>query len=242
MAKFYGNAVKTGRVGASVFRINRGVTVESQYQPNVANPSTPPQVEQRAKMKLASQVAAALANEVKPFGRDKMASSRNLFIRDLFNREAISYSNSTATLDTAQVRLTTSRLDMITGLSVTGIQDGASVVGRVTPDYVGRVMGIRIVALKAHEVPGSDPDIIVSNNMTVVPVDGAFSATLTFRRQEAATVLAYAYIPENEAAVLRYENIMAGTGDAVVSLETVRKEMASGLIYSLTYVQKVLAQ
>ena len=241
MAKFYGNAVKTGRVGASVFRVNRGVTVESQYQPNVSNPSTTLQVEQRAKMKLASQVAAVMAMEVKPFGRDKMASSRNLFIKALFDQNAISYANGKASLDTVKVRLTSSRLDVLNGVSATGTPQGATITGNVVPEFADKVMGIRIVVLKALEVPGSDPDLVVVAAKTVVPSNNSFSTDVAVSRGATITVLLYAYMPESEAAVLRYQNIVANTDDAIVSLETVRKELASGLLYSLTYAQKVLA-
>ena len=241
MAKFYGTSVKTGRVGASVFRINRGVTVESQYQPNVANPSTTQQVEQRAKMKLASQLAATLADEVKPFGRDKMASSRNLFIRDLFNQNAFSYENRVASIDTGKIRLTNSRVDMIAQLQVTGSQTGATIRGTIMPDYVDSVMGVRIIVLRPHAIAGEDVNLRVLEPITVVPNNGSIETSVTFGRDTAATVLVYAFMPMSEAAVLRYQNLMVSGSNVVVSLEAVRKEMASGLLYSQTYAQKVLA-
>lgn len=66
MAKFVGLVgTGSGRAGNFVFSKLDGVTIVRAYQPHVANPNTLAQIEQRAKLKLASQYAAALGD----FGR-----------------------------------------------------------------------------------------------------------------------------------------------------------------------------
>lgn len=80
MAKFYGGYVKSGKLGSSVFAISKGITVERQYQPNVNNPQTQRQVQQRAKFKMLS----ALASVVSPYAclvTKGLQSQANMFIK-----------------------------------------------------------------------------------------------------------------------------------------------------------------
>lgn len=73
----------TGKLGSSVFSVNGGEQIVRQYQSVVANPNTEAQVDQRAKMKLMSQVAAALA-PILAFRKAGLKSARNLFISKNF--------------------------------------------------------------------------------------------------------------------------------------------------------------
>lgn len=69
-----------GKVGSSVYSINHGVQIEREYNPHVSNPSTPSQVSQRSRFKLASQVSAAL-EEVIAIPRKGILSPRNRFVK-----------------------------------------------------------------------------------------------------------------------------------------------------------------
>jgi len=69
----------SGKVGSSVFAISGGEQIVRQYNPQVSNPSTDAQVEQRAKLKLMSQVAAALAPAI-AFKKQGLVSARNQFV------------------------------------------------------------------------------------------------------------------------------------------------------------------
>ena len=244
MAKFYGSIVKTGRVGGSVFCINRGTTIERQYQPVVSNPSTALQVEQRAKMKLASQLSAILAPELGAFGRDGMQSSRNLFVKDLFGREAIVYLNNKATLSRGQLRLTTGRINMLS--SVTAVRQDATttlrVAGAVRPEYQGSILGVRIVVIQAAGVAGDEAATLTVNGATVVPENNSFTLDMQFNPNVTTTVLVYGFVPESEAAVTRYRSLVAQTGNVELSLDVVRRLVASGLQYSETSNITVLAQ
>lgn len=74
----------SGKMGASVFSVNSGSQIVRQYQPVVANPSTAAQVNQRARMKLMSQVAAAMAPVI-AIPKAGLVSARNQFIRKNFD-------------------------------------------------------------------------------------------------------------------------------------------------------------
>lgn len=69
----------SGKVGESVWAVSGGVQIVRPYNPNVSNPQTPAQMEQRAKFKLMSQIAADLASVI-AIPKDGLKSSRNLFV------------------------------------------------------------------------------------------------------------------------------------------------------------------
>lgn len=74
----------SGKLGAQVWSVNSGEQVVRQYQSKVTNPSTPAQVNQRAKLKLMSQLAAALAPVI-VIPKQGMVSARNRFISKNFD-------------------------------------------------------------------------------------------------------------------------------------------------------------
>lgn len=103
MAKFYGSIVKTGKVGGSVFRVRNGMTIESQYQPVVYNPSTSAQIAVRARLKLMSQLSAVMAPVI-ALKRIGTVSSRNRF--SSMNFGSTSYTNDQAQVNLLAVKLT----------------------------------------------------------------------------------------------------------------------------------------
>lgn len=69
----------TGKLGASVFAISGGEQIVRQYNPRVSNPNTDAQIEQRAKLKLMSQLAADMATSI-AFRKKGLVSARNQFV------------------------------------------------------------------------------------------------------------------------------------------------------------------
>lgn len=70
----------TGKVGGLVYATSGGEQIVREYNPNVANPSTQAQVDQRARMKLMSQLSAALS-PVLAMTKDGLVSKRNKFTK-----------------------------------------------------------------------------------------------------------------------------------------------------------------
>lgn len=70
----------SGKLGNGVASTVAGQTIMRQYQPNVKNPNTDAQVAQRARLKLASQLAAAMSPVI-VIPKQGLQSSRNLFIK-----------------------------------------------------------------------------------------------------------------------------------------------------------------
>lgn len=73
----------TGKIGSIVFSTSGGETIAREYNPHVANPSTAAQVDQRAKMKLLSQLSASLAQSL-VYTKSGLVSARNKFVKRNF--------------------------------------------------------------------------------------------------------------------------------------------------------------
>lgn len=70
----------TGKVGGLVYATAGGEQIVREYSPNVSNPSTTAQVDQRAKMKLMSQLSASLASVI-AMTKTGLVSKRNKFTK-----------------------------------------------------------------------------------------------------------------------------------------------------------------
>lgn len=93
----------TGKVGGLVYATSGGEQIVREYNPSVANPSTQAQVNQRARMKLMSQLSAALSPVI-AMTKDGLTSRRNKFVKKNFDA---SYAlNGTAQISYENVQLT----------------------------------------------------------------------------------------------------------------------------------------
>lgn len=95
----------SGKVGSAVFATAGGEQIVRQYQPKVANPNTDAQVEQRAKFKLLSQLAAAMAPVI-VIPKQGLTSARNRFVS--INSSLVSYNNGAASVNLQNIQLTDS--------------------------------------------------------------------------------------------------------------------------------------
>lgn len=73
----------SGKIGSIVFSTSGGETIAREYNPHVANPNTQAQVNQRARMKLMSQLSAALSPVI-AMTKDGLTSKRNKFVKKNF--------------------------------------------------------------------------------------------------------------------------------------------------------------
>lgn len=92
-----------GKIGSIVFSTSGGETIAREYNPHVANPNTQAQVNQRARMKLMSQLSAALSPVI-AMTKEGLVSRRNKFVQKNF---AASYAlNGQAQITYENVQLT----------------------------------------------------------------------------------------------------------------------------------------
>lgn len=204
----------TGKLGSSVFAVNSGVQIVRQYQPVVANPSTEGQVQQRAKLKLASQLARDLKKSI-VIKKQGLVSSRNRFMAENFG--AISYANDQASVDLNVVQLTEGSRSMFS------IQSLAYSVARLGygqfADYIKGQFENFVFSIYRKS---SDNNLafvaeeVVSGNI-VDGLDGAFNLTKAITGD---IVFAYGINPLNESARAKYTDMVVNAGLTTASLMT----------------------
>lgn len=93
----------TGKVGAFLMQVNSGVQILKEKPVKVTNPNTDAQAEQRAKLKLMSQLAADLSQTI-AFQKKGLITPRNQFISA--NIGKCQYANNKASVNISSLDLT----------------------------------------------------------------------------------------------------------------------------------------
>lgn len=101
--KLQGFLKGVGKIENIVVSQMGGVSIARAYQPKVSNPKTEKQVDQRARLKLASQIAAAMSTVI-AIPKKGLISSRNAFIKK--NMDLITALQGTAQMQFAKIQLT----------------------------------------------------------------------------------------------------------------------------------------
>lgn len=222
----------SGKMGASVFAVRNGVQIVRQYQGLVINPKTPAQIEQRAKLKLTSQVAAALGPIIMGFrGMNPGVSQRNAFVSDLFKRGAITYNSadSKAVINVSAIKLTNSSLVMgnTSNISATG----SSVTATVYPAPEFRAPGSMLMAVVIRPIQSGGVEYIGTQT-----VESASTIELTVQTvgpvMTGDRLIVYMTRPDQNEAYTSYMNAIgdAATGD--ISLQSIVRAYAKSMVYS----------
>lgn len=109
----------SGKVGSIVVKTVNGQPIASEYQPRVANPNTSSQVNQRARMKLMSQLAAALAPVI-AIPRNGSQSGRNQFVSTNMKYAYAVSGSAQATYENLQLTLGNTALSSISASRADG--------------------------------------------------------------------------------------------------------------------------
>lgn len=127
----------SGKLGAVVFATSGGETISREYNPNVSNPSTQAQVDQRARLKLMSQLSAALAPVI-AMTKDGLVSARNQFVKKNFAASYASAGMAQITYENVQLTNGNAGLPAIvatraqeTGITIQLAEDASNAVDRV---------------------------------------------------------------------------------------------------------------
>lgn len=216
----------TGKLGASVWTVRKGVQIVREYTDKVTNPNTPAQIGQRAKFKLLTQLSAVVAGDGMFFRNINPGESmRNAFMRANMPAVTLSPTGDVALLNVGAVVLTdghttapSASFNRTTGtLSVDLSSDAMSDIAGIgyaviTLPEVGRVIGYSARAEKA--------DKATSITATIVAPPALKNKT---------NVLVWGYRFADANARARYEDIAASESANVVSLEFERM-LRDGLI------------
>lgn len=186
----------TGKLADTVMSVRNGEQIARKYQPVVFNPSTPAQIETRAKLKLLSQLSAVL-NDAIAFRKQGPVSSRNLFTKANFG--LTSYASNEASVALQNVDLTGG----VVPLSISDVRrnDTSLIVVGTTSESVSKVY----VAVYQGSANSLREVAIVEATVS----NGAFTATIENASTIAGVVYAYGIRFNNEAARVRYGNLTA---------------------------------
>lgn len=197
-------------MGASVFVVNSGTQIVREYRERIANPNTEAQVAQRAKMKLSSQLAAALSSVI-AIPRDGMKSPRNLFIKK--NIGSVFYGDGQTGVHYENLQLTDSNLGLpavtasyngVESISVALVESAAASVDRVVYNLFRKSSEhkLQICGSAVVSTPG---------------VNGTFPHTFPFVPQE-CVVYAYGMKDKNENAAAAYGDYHVTSGQDLAAL------------------------
>ena len=203
-----------GKIGSVVFSTSGGETISREYNPHVANPSTMAQVNQRARMKLMSQLSASLAPVI-AIPKRGLVSSRNAFTK--LNFGASMAQNGIAQITYENVQLTNGNIALPTieairaegsGITINLAEDASNAVNRVVYILYRKTSEQRLqfVASVIAEGAGSD---------------GTFPASLPYT---AGDIVLYAYgmRDTSESATAKYGNMQVANAVDVARLTALR--------------------
>lgn len=209
----------TGKIGSIVFSTSGGETIAREYNPHVANPNTSAQIDQRARMKLMSQISAALAQSL-AYTKDGLVSARNKFVKRNFeNTYAL---NGVAQCSYENLQLTEGNLGL----------PGISVAAEVS-------QGIRTIGAGLVEEPSANVSRVVYN-VFVKTEEGKlsfFKSVISTERLTQNTIFgisivnvpngdlviyAYGMIDTSESATARYGELNVVTGSDLAKLVATR--------------------
>ena len=224
MAKYNGGSVLVGKVGSIVYRVRNGQTIASQYQPNVANPSTENQVQVRAKLKLLSQISASVGNVI-AIARDGLKSPRNIFTK--VNYQFTGYSDDAATMSLQDMQLTDSAV-ALAGFSAT--RDAEKIHVELEESQSASFDKVAWVILKRNTAGA----LTVAVELLVeAGVDGLFAADLPLIEGD-ITIHAYGIKMENAAARAAFANYNIASVSSLAKVVVNRQLKASDYTLSQT--------
>lgn len=214
----------SGKLGSSVFAISGGEQIVREYNPVVANPNTEAQIAQRAKLKLMSQLAAALAPAL-GFAKQGLVSARNQFVSK--NIGLANYADGSAEVDLDGLNITPSSAPL-PGLALPTSQGGniSVALASAADDTIKRV------AYFLYEKTEDNKLVYVASKIvTEAGNDRTFPTTISYA---GGSIVLFAYgIKDNSVeSTMRYENYVAAIGDASATLDVIALFRSSG--YGLT--------
>lgn len=199
----------SGKLGASVWTVRKGVQVVREYTNRVSNPSTRPQVAQRAKFKLLTQLSAIVADAMAFTNVTAGQSMRNVFMKRNMNAVEVPFDMSEALLKVGEVELSDSA---IMGGTIEYLVNEGAIVGTFKPADGWRGMRVAVITLPA---PGRVYGVSI-RSAEVQPSAGAVEVRFIpkFPDAERTTVLGVFWRFRDANAEAKY-NDATGEGESI---------------------------
>lgn len=216
----------SGKLGNSVFSVNAGQQIVRQYQPNVSNPSTLAQINQRAKMKLLAQIAAVVSSSI-AIPKEGMVTPRNRFIS--LNFPFVTAENGYASMRLVSMQLTAGSI-ALPEVVVERVDDSA-----ISAELAGSVEAAvsRVVYVAFRK--GYDNTLTFHDSIVVeeAGANGTFPTSIAYSDED-VLVYAYGMIDANAMAAAKYSNYHVTSGEDIAYLIGHRTMSASDYLFTKT--------
>lgn len=216
----------SGKLGSSVFSVIAGKQIVRQYQPVVTNPSTQTQVNNRARLKLISQLSAVMGDVI-AIPRKGNVSSRNLFVSDNYHvTEAI---NGVATVDLSAIGLTRGGINIP---YVNAVRVDTTSIDVELADKADQIVS-RVVYVMFYRNRSGELQLADSTVVETAGADGKFPYSFGYIAQD-VVVYAYGIFDKNTKATAKFSDYAVETGTQVASLISDRKVSDNDYLISKT--------
>ena len=212
--KISSQQVGSGKLGNAVYSEVGGVCVARAYRSSISNPSTPAQVEQRAKMKLITQVGATMAPII-AIPKSGLVSARNKFTSKNFG--LTSYSNNTAEINLNGIQITDghSSLPALTVNNVSG-------TGLAVKLSAGADAAISRVIYAVYAINSQGEMVLVGSEVVETPGNNR-DFTSNFAYQSGNYIIyAYGMRDMNSAATAKFANLGINNASTIAKLVATR--------------------
>lgn len=208
--KLNGFLTGSGKIGSIVVSKVNGQTIAREYNPNVSNPSTQAQVNQRARLKIAAQLAAVMSPNI-AIARVGALSGRNAFIKKAMN--FIYASNGQAIVSYENLQLTDGSISL-PAISLDRSSNAAIAV-ELAESAIASVdrmvyVGYKVTTERQLQYIGSTVVLAGGN-------EGKFPGTLPYTDAQ-VVVYAYGLKDVNASASALYGNYSITNGEDVAKL------------------------
>lgn len=216
----------SGKLGSSVFAVSGGEQIARIYTDKVSNPNTAAQVAQRSKLKLASQLAAAMAPVI-AIPKQGLKSSRNLYMKK--NMPFMTATEAGASIEYEKIQLTTGNVALP---AIVAEADGTTAINAALAESaVGIASRVCYVAFQKN----SEEQLMLIGSTVVESAgnDGTFPGTLPYAAGE-VVIYAYGMRDNNTGASARYGNYTVANGEDLAQLITNRALSAGDYSFTAT--------
>lgn len=204
----------TGKIGSIVFSTSGGETIAREYNPNVSNPNTQAQVNQRARLKLMSQLSAAMAPVI-AIPKKGLVSSRNQFTKMNFDKSMAN--DGVAQISYENIQLTNGNLGIPT-IEATRSQ-GSGIVVSLSEDATASVD--RVVYILYRKTSEERLQFVASVIAEAAGASGTFNASLPYTEGD-IVLYAYGMRDTSENAKAKYGTMQVASAIDVARLTAYR--------------------
>jgi len=230
----------SGKLGAVVFSTSGGQTISREYNPHVANPNTQAQVNQRARMKLMSQLSASLSPVI-AMQKEGLVSKRNKFVKRNFTNSYASGGIAQISYENVQLTEGNASLPTIAGQvkTIEGVKIGALYLYDPPTSSISRV--VWCIFQKTDEGKLSLLESAIVSQRYDEDLDGYFayySEWMGFDQENKAlenyVVYAYAMSDTSERASAQYGNLNVSSANDLARLIANRTINFTDYLFSQT--------